>query len=96
MRAPDFHPQPSSPERRRQIRVVLLNPGIPEQLWLIDFSDAETGRKEGGGMGSVFRKKEKLISKSVTLVNIKHSFPSGHLLHSIIHLRACYMEMNKV
>lgn len=43
----------------------------------------------------MFRRKEKLISKNVTLVNIKHSFPSGLLLHFIIHLRACYMEMNK-
>lgn len=31
--APDFHPQPSSPARRRQIRVALLNPGIPERLF---------------------------------------------------------------
>lgn len=41
------------------------------------------------------KKKKELIRCSVTVVNIKHSFPLGHSLHFIIHLRACCMEMNK-
>lgn len=49
---PDFHPWPSSPERRRQIQVARLNPGIPERL--IAFSDVKTGRREGGEGNTYF------------------------------------------
>lgn len=41
------------------------------------------------------KQKKELIRCSVTVVNIKHSFPLGHSLRFIIHLRACCMEMNK-
>lgn len=56
--------------------------------WLIHHSKASTFSYKA-------KKKKELIRCSVTVVNIKHSFPLGHSLHFIIHLRAYCMEMNK-